>query len=333
MWWLFSSLFFLMLLNCRTMNIYYSYKTKRTIFLKACNAIFTYRISFKVTKEKRFIYKSFRRFISETLSNLFSTMSTGEDLDNQKGKWLGRGWGWGRFPIERKGHRTTAHCARTACLSRANVAPPVDLSPWSSNPTRWSLSYLFWRQRIWNPASYQGHTARKWWSWGYVQLGIAQCILCPLLPKGSLRFVPCWRSPENGTPFPCWPCFFSPSCHICAWKKERNPGSTQYWPPSLENARRWTSRLGNEIISKVRDSQDCPALPSWAPLPLPGSGGPGRVFCPYTTHSRTQAHLPPYSILQTSVHKDPKSILISSPNSGIQPLTQWLPRRPPTAPL
>lgn len=134
MWWLFSSLFFLMLLNCHTMNIYYSYKTKRAIFLKACNAIFTYCILFKVTKEKRFIYKSFRRFISETLSNLFSTMSTGEDLDNQKCKWPGVGRA--RFSIERKGHRTTAHCARTACLSRTNVAPPVDLSPWSSNPTR-----------------------------------------------------------------------------------------------------------------------------------------------------------------------------------------------------
>lgn len=171
------------------------------------------------------------------------------------------GWAGASFSKKRKVHRIK----QTACLSHANMALPIDLRPWRST-TGYLLPCLVYRQRIWSSASYQDHTASKWQSWGYTQPGTTQYLLSPLLLKGSLRFGPCWRSLENRILFPCGLCFFPFSCYICAWKKERNPRSTQYWRPSFENSWRWTSQLESEVINKVSDSQDRPALPSWAPL-------------------------------------------------------------------
>lgn len=109
------------------------------------------------------------------------------------------------------------------------------------------------------------------------------------------------------------------------WKKGRNPKSIQHWPPSpsLENAWRRTLWLGHEIISRMCDRQVVQLHSTEFPcLFQERVAGRRRVPCHYTMHGRTWAHLPSHLVLQTSVHKDPGSILINSPTLHIKPLPQ-----------
>lgn len=57
-------------------------------------------------------------------------MRTGEDTKYQKRKWLSGG----KVLHKKEGTQDKAYCAKTktACLSHANMALPIDLRPWRS---------------------------------------------------------------------------------------------------------------------------------------------------------------------------------------------------------
>lgn len=126
-------------------------------------------------------------------------------------------------------------------------------------------------------------------SWGYTQPGTTQYLLSPLLPKGSLRFGPCWISWEQNS-LSMWTLFLSfLLLHLCLEERKKSR-STQYWRPSLENSWRWTSQLESEVINKVSDSQGSPSSAFLSSPCLFQRAGLGSAPTPHTAEHKLTSH-------------------------------------------